>query len=166
MQRTSMSWSVCAGLLLGAAGAPQTAAAACPAAGAVQLTYKDTPVVLSSAPADYQTLLGDDCSKLQPPATLVTAKVQLDNRATTAQVVECTLGTAKSWDYARVTVPAAGSTVLTLVVTNWSGNFGGDNSTKLACRSTSNDSAGNVSASWMKLITEGISDTNVEMSGN
>ena len=147
-----------AGLLLGAAWAPLTASAACPAVGAVQLTFKDTPVVLSSAPADYQTLLGDDCTKLQPPATLVTAKLLLENRATTARTVECTLGTAKSWDYARVTVPAAGSTVLTLVVTNWSGNFGGDNSTKLACRDTASDGAGNVSASWMKLLTEGISE--------
>jgi hypothetical protein len=129
--------------------------------GSAQLTYKDVSVALPAAPSDYLTLLSDDCSKLQPPATLVSAKVQLENRATTQQTVECTMGTDKSWDYSRVTVLPGGSAVLTLVATNWSGSLSGSNVTKLGCRNTATDGAGNVSASWVKLLTESVEEVDV-----
>ena len=156
--------SITAALSLLAASAPiatRAARAACPAVGSTQLTYKDVAVVLPAAPADYLTLLSDDCVDRTPPATVVTGKVQLENRATSPQLVECTMGTEKSWDFGRVTLPAGGSAMLVLVATNWSGSLSGQNVTKLSCRNATTDGAGNVSASWIKLLTESVVEANV-----
>jgi hypothetical protein len=135
--------------------------AACPAAGSVQLTYKDVSVPLPAAPDDYVTLISDDCTRTLPPATLVSAKLQLDNRATVAQTVECRMGTEKSWDYGKVTVPAQGSASLALFATNPAGSLAGLNLTTGDCRSVEANSAGNVSASWIKLLTESVDSVHI-----
>ncbi|MEY4581841.1 MAG: hypothetical protein RL701_6544 [Pseudomonadota bacterium] len=133
----------------------RVARADCPAVGSAQLTYKDVAVALPAAPADALALLTDGCMMASPPATAVTAKVQLENRAATAQTVECVLGSAKAWDVSRVTLPAGGYAVLTLMATSWSGDDAGTSLTKLTCRDVTTG-GGNVWASWTKLLTEAL----------
>jgi hypothetical protein len=149
------------GLLVLSALIPAPLGAACPATGSIQLTYKDVSVPLPGAPDDYLTLISDECTRLSPPATLVTAKLQLDNRATTAQTVECTMGTEKSWDYGRVTIPPEGSATLSLFASNPAGSLAGSNVTTIGCRNIAANSAGNVSASWIKLLTESVDSVDI-----
>lgn len=130
--------------------------AACPSVGSVQVAYKDLGVPLPVAPDAYLTVISDECSRTSPPATLVIGKLQLDNRGATPQTVECRLGTDKAWDYGRATVPAAGSATLSLLATNTAGALGGTNLTTFDCRVIEGGNAGNVSASWIKLMTESV----------
>ncbi|HKP58058.1 MAG TPA: hypothetical protein VJV78_15105 [Polyangiales bacterium] len=152
MIKSTLETTVFALTLLGTALSP-VARADCPAIGEAQLHWKNTSTALPGNTSDFLTLVQDTCTDADPPATFVTAKLQLENQTDTTQLAECWLSTTKSSDYAQVTLAPKGRTVITLTIANVSGGDLNANRASVMCRNAA-ASPNTVHAAWLKVLTK------------
>lgn len=129
------------------------ARADCPAVGEAQLHWKNTATALPGSSSDFLTLVQDTCIDADPPATVVTAKLQLENLTDSTQTAECWLGTTKSSDYAEVTLAPKSRTIITLTIANVSGGDLNANRAGVSCRNAA-ASPNTVNAAWLKVLTK------------
>jgi hypothetical protein len=138
--------------------APLKRPTVCPAMGEVQLNWRNAMIPLPGSGSEFLHLLGDGECPGSPRASAVSAKLQLVNRTNTTQSAECWLSSTKSSDYIQVLLaPRAIGSVFLQIASPAGGNERSNTSTVM-CRNAG-PAAGEVAATWIKLATEALSET-------
>ncbi len=143
------------------------ASANCPAVGEVLLTQREAETSLPGfeaplAMGEALQLGSDACVDAAPPATVVTAKVMLENYAETPIVVECSLSSSKASDRVEIRLPPKQIGTVTLQIANPAGGSGTTpNLTNLTCRNLVPAAADSARAAWMKITTKAVKSATV-----
>ena len=153
-----------AGAILPAAS---VASANCPAVGEVLLTEREEasslPAFAAPVAMGEPLQLGSDaCIDAAPPATVVTAKLMIENYAEIPQAVECTLASSKTSDVAEIRLPPGQIGTVTLQIANPAGGGGTTpNLTNLTCRNLVPSAADSVTAALMKITTRAVKSVTI-----